>query len=78
MSGARGAVLKAWSRALVLDKRQEYEEGLLNFAEYVWPVVEPAIPFVKGWVLEAICEHLEAVADGWRTKKRTWTAKKGG
>jgi hypothetical protein len=29
----------------------------MDFAEYVWPVVEPAIPFVKGWALEAICEH---------------------
>lgn len=36
----------------------------MDFSEYVWPVVEPAIPFVRGWVLEAIAEHLEAVAYG--------------
>jgi predicted phage terminase large subunit-like protein len=40
------------------------EDSLLAFAEYVWPVVEPAIPFIKGWVLEAIAEHLEAVTYG--------------
>lgn len=44
--------------------KQECEDSLLAFSEYVWPVVEPAIPFIKGWVLEAVCEHLEAVTHG--------------
>src|SRR5512143_1152770 len=46
-----------------LDK-QAAEGSLLKFAEYVWPVVEPAIPFIKGWAIEAIAEHLEAVTHG--------------
>lgn len=29
-----------------------------------WHVVEPATPFVDGWHLHAICEHLEAVSRG--------------
>jgi len=41
-----------------------FEGSLIDFAEYVWPVVEPAIPFVKGWAIEAIAEHLEAVTSG--------------
>lgn len=47
-----------------IKERERYEESLIGFSEYIWPVVEPAIPFVQGWVLEAICEHLEAVAYG--------------
>lgn len=29
-----------------------------------WPVIEPATPFLESWVLDAICEHLEAVTSG--------------
>lgn len=38
--------------------------GLLSFVKYFWHVLEPETPFVSGWVLEAICEHLEAVTFG--------------
>jgi predicted phage terminase large subunit-like protein len=55
---------------LLLDKaerdleRIDCQNDLLSFAQYVWPVVEPAIPFITGWALEAISEHLMAVTDG--------------
>jgi len=45
-------------------KREECEQNLITFAEYVWPVVEPSIPFIKGWVLSAMADHLQAVTDG--------------
>lgn len=48
-----------------IQEREKYEERLIDFAEYVWPVVEPAIPFVRGWAIEAIAEHLEAVTHGY-------------
>lgn len=38
--------------------------SLLEFVEQAWKVVEPASPFVSGWHIEAICEHLEAVTRG--------------
>jgi predicted phage terminase large subunit-like protein len=38
--------------------------GLLSFVRYFWHVLEPDTPFVSGWVLEAICEHFEAVTYG--------------
>src|SRR6202453_3956450 len=38
--------------------------GLLPFVRYFWHVLEPETPFTSGWVLEAICEHLEAVTFG--------------
>jgi predicted phage terminase large subunit-like protein len=50
-----------------LREKQEakvYEGDLIEFANYMWPVVEPAIPFVRGWALSAIAEHLQAVTAG--------------
>lgn len=40
------------------------EANLLEFAETIWTVVEPKQPFVRGWAIEAIAEHLEAVTRG--------------
>ena len=65
LSTVQGEVLtRAYSRLKFLEECGLYEQSLLDFSSYVWPVVEPAIPFVKGWVLEAVCEHLEAVTKG--------------
>lgn len=38
--------------------------GLINFIRLMWHVVEPSRPLVEGWVLESLCEHLEAVSFG--------------
>lgn len=35
--------------------------GLIEFIRLMWKVIEPERPLVEGWVLLAICEHLEAV-----------------
>jgi hypothetical protein len=43
---------------------KERAERLHDFVEQAWPIVEPGCPFVDGWHIWAICEHLEAVADG--------------
>ena len=45
-------------------ERERAEETLMGFAKYVWPVVEPAIPFIEGWAIGAVAEHLQAVTDG--------------
>src|SRR5512143_851701 len=55
---------KAWDTIEDRLCQQASEGSLLAFAEYVWPVVEPAIPFIKGWAIGAIAEHLEAVTNG--------------
>lgn len=44
--------------------RERAEARLIDFIELMWPVVEPGRPFVRGWAIEAICEHLEAVSRG--------------
>jgi hypothetical protein len=35
-----------------------------EFVRQAWPVVEPSTPFVPGWHIDAIIEHLEAVTYG--------------
>lgn len=39
--------------------------GLFEFVRYFWHVLEPKTPFVDGWAIRAICEHLEAVTFGY-------------
>ena len=56
---------KELERRKNLWKRKELaEESLLEFIRMFWHCVEPEKPFVEGWVLEGMCEHLEAVTDG--------------
>lgn len=38
--------------------------SLLEFLRQAWPIVEPAMPLIEGWHLDAMCLHLEAVAHG--------------
>jgi phage terminase large subunit-like protein len=41
---------------------------LVDFVEAAWPILEPRMPFVSGNLVEAICEHLEAVTAGLITR----------
>lgn len=47
---------------LELD-RLNCEESLVNFVEGAWKYIDPN-PYVYGWHLEAIAEHLQAIARG--------------
>ena len=40
------------------------ERDLCRFIRLAWPVVEPGTPFISGWHLDAVCEHLMAVSRG--------------
>jgi predicted phage terminase large subunit-like protein len=48
---------------LELD-RLDCEEHFIDFVRKGWHVLEPARPFVDGWHLGAMAEHLEAVTHG--------------
>jgi len=50
--------------AAMEEARRRAEAHLIDFVELMWPVVEPGQPFVRSWVQEAICQHLEAVHAG--------------
>ena len=45
------------------EEAARLEASLIDFYRAAWPVFDPA-PYVHGWHLEAIAEHLEAVARG--------------
>lgn len=40
------------------------ERYLVHYIEQAWHVVEPKTPFSRGWHIDAICDHLQAVTDG--------------
>jgi predicted phage terminase large subunit-like protein len=43
-------------------ERKLASRHLRDFMEFfVWPVCEPGTPYVGGWHIDAVCEHLEAV-----------------
>lgn len=51
------------SLLLELD-RIDSEGGLAGFMRRAWHVIEPSQPYIHGWHIDAIAEHLEAVTDG--------------
>ena len=38
------------------------ERKLTHFVQQAWRVIEPETPFVAGWHLDAVCDHLEAMS----------------
>lgn len=44
--------------------KQEAPGGLIHFVKHFWKILEPKTAFIDGWVVRAICQHLEAVTDG--------------
>ena len=58
------------SPAVLLDAiqrerlRRAASASLYEFVKQSWHVVEPGVPFIPSWHIEAICEHLEAVSAG--------------
>lgn len=47
-----------------LLNKADAEESLIDFIIHWWHVVVPGRPFKRGWAIDAIVEHLEAVAKG--------------
>lgn len=47
-----------------LDRSLVFKGGLKQFIKLAWSQVEPARPFVNGWHIDAIAEHLEAITAG--------------
>lgn len=44
-------------------RAEECRRSLRTFVREAWPIVERR-PFVSGWHIDAVCEHLEAVSEG--------------
>src|SRR5262249_36730859 len=54
------------TRSGILDEldAELASRSLREFVLQAWPIVEPSTPFVPGWHIDAIIEHLEAVSRG--------------
>ncbi len=50
----------------------DLKESLLGFVEHAWPSVWPNVPYVHGWHIDAICEHLQAVSEGHIRRLQIW------
>ena len=47
--------------SLIALDRADCQESLAAFIRLAWHLVEPGQPYVHGWHIDAICEHLEAI-----------------
>ena len=67
MNSLDGQELRKVEREL---DRYDSEESLRKFVERGWPILHPAEDerFVGGYCLDAICDHLQAVSDGYIRK----------
>lgn len=45
-------------------ERELYSTSLIDFVKASWHILEPGNPYIHGWHVDAICEHLEAVSRG--------------
>lgn len=55
---------KVQEAAEELHLRLKAKEDFYTFVQLAWPQIEPGVPFVGGWVLKTICEHLEELFHG--------------
>ena len=59
--------LQSWLAKPNARTKVEREHATRSFHEFVrqaWHVIEPSTPFVPGWHIDAIIDHLEAVSYG--------------
>lgn len=51
-------------RTLLEISKAECRDSLAEFVRQAWHVTDPAIDYVHGWHVDAMCLHLEAITDG--------------
>jgi predicted phage terminase large subunit-like protein len=45
-------------------KAEKCKRSLYEFTKEFWNIIEPGKPFIDGWHVRAICDHLQAVSEG--------------
>ena len=48
--------------------KEKCKRSLATFIKYAWQVLEPAQPYMHGWHLDAMAEHLQAITQGKLTR----------
>jgi predicted phage terminase large subunit-like protein len=56
--------IKELEQLVLEEKLYKAGSSLSSFLQLAWPIIEPNHPFVPGFHIDAICEHLEAVNKG--------------
>jgi predicted phage terminase large subunit-like protein len=51
-------------RLLFDIEKAQAEDSLSEFIKQAWEVIEPGQPYVHGWHIDFLCEHLEAITYG--------------
>lgn len=62
--GVQQARQQAETIALILREKvlaEQYADRLKPFLRAAWTTIEPGVPFVDGWHLDCLCEHMEAL-----------------
>lgn len=52
----------AIEQELILRDRAELAQDFKQFVKEAWPIVEPGVPYLHGYHIDAIAEHLQACA----------------
>lgn len=47
-----------------MEEMEACEQSLCEFIKQAWHVLEPSQPYIHGWHMEVLCDHLEACTDG--------------
>lgn len=64
MSAAKDPFRESLLQAFLADAPRSPDISLSQFIRESWHVIEPGTPYVHGWHIDAISEHLEAVSAG--------------
>jgi predicted phage terminase large subunit-like protein len=48
---------------LLAVERELCKRSFVDFVKLAWPILEPAQPYVHGWHIDAVAEHLVAITD---------------
>jgi predicted phage terminase large subunit-like protein len=63
-------VLQRAPEILSQVKAEKARRDFKEFVRQAWHIIEPGTPLVWGWVMDAICDHLQALAEGRIPKNR--------
>ena len=61
---SRGAGKSRVTSALALHTALFRPRSLVDFTRQAWSILEPSQPYVHGWHMDAIAEHLQAITAG--------------
>ena len=51
-----------------MEEMEACEQSLVEFIKQAWHVLEPSQPYIHGWHMEVLCDHLEACTEGTITR----------